>query len=96
MATKDYERSDSSQRALTYRSALASLKEHKKTAAYKTQLRAAIDQAARDEVRATTPMAKRTATLTALECRAELDCLEHGGAVDPFRGFIHFQLPSEP
>jgi hypothetical protein len=52
MATKDYERSDSSQRALTYRSALNSLKEHKKTAGYRTQLKEAITTALREETRA--------------------------------------------
>lgn len=91
--TKEYECSDTTQRALGYQLAVKSMKEYKGRPEYLVQLRAAIEQAARDEVRATTPMAQRSATLTITECTSELACLLQGDPVDVFHGLIHFPMP---
>lgn len=92
-STKEYECSDTTQRALGYQLATKSMKEYKRRPEYLVQLRAAIEVAEREATDAATPMAQRSATLTILECKTELDCLLHGEAVDVFHGLVHFPMP---
>jgi len=92
-STRDYERSDTTQRALGYQLAIRSMKDYKQRPEYLVQLRAAIETAALEATYAETPMAQRSAALTITECTAELACLMQGDPVDVFHGLVHFPLP---
>jgi len=90
---KEYECSDTTQRALGYQLAIRSMKDYKQRPEYLVQLRAAIETAALEATYAETPMAQRSAALTITECTAELACLMQGDPVDVFHGLVHFPLP---